>query len=430
MSRSTAGRERRSSHDQDEERVADNTRMVSERLETHASFAAAVRRGLDRYDDAKGLDAEFTRGNIGAHLASRLLSPARLYRVIETHALMPPELRFLNNGVELHPKQFLARTAQGSPARMPDPERVSRLLDEGATVVVDALQRMDLVLELACRSLQWWLGERVEVNAYLTTGQTFGFSRHADDHDVLVVQIDGEKDWEIGGFSSRHRQRQSTSGARPGPHELVWEGRLRSGDVIYLPNGQLHRARHEGSGYSLHLTFGFSRRNGADWAHWIADKLSESAVSGAESQRLEEGATGQEGTLISALSSLAVAHPPSSYLNGGSDTDVARGHIYSSSVSPRPECIVCMTEFPARLEMVGDQELEVLADGRRALVGSTALPAVERFVSGHPVTMTEAEQLVGEEAREVAEVLLRERICSEATPEVLEAFAVGRGSLP
>jgi hypothetical protein len=41
--------------------------------------------------------------------------------------------------------------------------------------------------------MQWWARELGQVNAFLTTGEAAAFRLHWDDHDVVIVQVAGEK---------------------------------------------------------------------------------------------------------------------------------------------------------------------------------------------------------------------------------------------
>ncbi len=144
-------------------------------------------------------------------------------------------------------------------------------------MVLDRADVFDPTLEVACRSLQWWSGERVTVNIYLTTNAADGFELHWDDHDVLVVQLSGEKDWEVRGPSRAvPLHRDAARNDTPG-EETLWAGTVRPGDVLHIPRGYWHRAGRDGrgSGHSLHMTFGFTTRTGASWLSWLADRSRE-----------------------------------------------------------------------------------------------------------------------------------------------------------
>lgn len=91
--------------------------------------------------------------------------------------LTSPQARCLRGGKDLHPREYLTTltTRRGQAIPMVDTDRLGRLLAEGCTLVVDSLNHLDPILDVTCRALQWWSGELVQVNAYLTTGNTQGF---------------------------------------------------------------------------------------------------------------------------------------------------------------------------------------------------------------------------------------------------------------
>jgi hypothetical protein len=157
-------------------------------------------------------------------------------------AIRTPAVRVARDGSVLPESAF---TRGGSLAGKPltglvDPEKLLRLHDEGATIVLQGLQRYwppvgDLVAELELE-----LGHPCQANAYLTPPGAQGFAVHSDSHDVFVLQTHGTKLWEI------H--------CDGGPGELL----LEPGVVAYLPTGTPHAARAQ-EAVSLHLTIGINQ---------------------------------------------------------------------------------------------------------------------------------------------------------------------------
>ncbi|MGH3830643.1 MAG: JmjC domain-containing protein [Pseudonocardiaceae bacterium] len=146
------------------------------------------------------LGTQFARGTMpDPKLATRLLTPTRLLDVLMWRSLSPPQVRCVRNGTDLHPRDYIAETTsrRGQAIPMVDMHRLGYLLESGCTLVVDAINRWDATMDVACRALQWWARERVQVNTYLTTQDTSGFVLHWDDHDVIIVQLAGEKSWEV-----------------------------------------------------------------------------------------------------------------------------------------------------------------------------------------------------------------------------------------
>lgn len=118
-----------------------------------------------------------------------------------------------------------------------DPAAVHRAFADGATIVLQGLQRTWHPLVEAALGLERELGHPVQVNAYLTPADAAGLGRHSDRHDVFVLQLSGTKRWWVDGLG-----------------ELA----LEPGDALYLPIGVLHDA-HTGPRHSLHVTVGVPR---------------------------------------------------------------------------------------------------------------------------------------------------------------------------
>ena len=103
-------------------------------------------------------------------------------------------------------------------------------------------------MEVACRSWQWWARERVQVNTYLTTQDTSGFTLHWDDHDVIIVQLAGEKSWDVRTPSRPVPiYRDAAPNSEPS-NEHVWSGTLTAGDVMHIPRGYWHQASRTNQG--------------------------------------------------------------------------------------------------------------------------------------------------------------------------------------
>jgi ribosomal protein L16 Arg81 hydroxylase len=124
----------------------------------------------------------------------------------------------------------------------------------------------DATMEVACRALQWWSRELVHVNTYLTTQDTTCFDLHWDDHDVVILQLAGDKDWEVRDRSRPVPMYRDAAPNNTPSEEVIWSGTLVTGDVVHIPRGYWHQATRigRGEGFSLHVTFGFTRRTGVD----------------------------------------------------------------------------------------------------------------------------------------------------------------------
>ena len=137
-------------------------------------------------------------------------------------------------------------------------ERVASEFASGATIVLQALHLNHLPLALFCRELEARLGQPVQANAYYTPRAAQGLPVHHDTHDVMVLQVAGEKRWLVYDpvleLPLKH-QRYSAELGELGA--TVLDLTLTAGDTLYLPRGWLHEAL-TSQRDSLHLTIGIN----------------------------------------------------------------------------------------------------------------------------------------------------------------------------
>lgn len=262
------------------------------------------------------LGTRFARGSMpDRDLCARLLTPTRLLDLIMRRSLASPQLRCFQDGTELHPNDYLtvATTRRGQNLQMADMRRLGRLLQSGCTLVLNTVGTFEPSMEVTCRALQWWSRELVQVNAYLTTQNTSGFSLHWDDHDVLVVQLAGDKNWEVRSRSRSVPMYRDIAQNRTPSEDVIWTGTLSPGDVMHIPRGYWHQATRtdQGEGFSLHMTFGFVKRTGVDWLTWLADRSRENELFRHDLNRwsASPGRIAQDDELAEAASRLLASLP-------------------------------------------------------------------------------------------------------------------------
>ena len=110
-------------------------------------------------------------------------------------------------------------------------------------MVLPALQRTWAPLRQLCAALEDEFSHPVHANAYLTPGDSPGFTPHYDTHEVFVLQIAGTKRWRV--FQPPqplpHRSQPFTPIGYALPAPLL-ELELKPGDLLYLPRGYVHAA--------------------------------------------------------------------------------------------------------------------------------------------------------------------------------------------
>ncbi len=164
-----------------------------------------------------------------------------------------PTFRLVQDGVTLPPERSTCSTrlAGATLDDVADLARIAEAVGGGATLVLQGLQRTSPALTQCCRSLERATSHPVQANAYLTPAGAAGLKRHSDDHDVLVLQVIGSKEWQV---------------------EDLGPTVTRAGDVLYMPAGTPHEATAQ-DGVSLHVTLGLLRVTDAQVARRLLDGL-------------------------------------------------------------------------------------------------------------------------------------------------------------
>jgi hypothetical protein len=361
-------------------------------------------------------------------LCDRLLTPPKLLALILRRSLTYPQLRCLQHGADLHPTAYLTATTtgRGQHIEVADMLRLGCLLREGATLVLDDVGPLDATLEIACRALSWWASETTRVNAYLTTQDAIGWGLHWDSHDVLCVQLAGEKSWEVRGPS---RPAPMERDAAPNPetsNDIVWSGTMRAGDVMHIPRGWWHQASRtgKGGGFSLHATFGLTRRTGVDWLAWLADqaRADELFRRDLHQHSTPDNRYTQHQELAAAAARLVQTHCPRDYLTTRQCEHTSARQVATLGVFGPPDVVACVTDFPPQLH-THDGKAVILAAGKKITVPANALPALHPLLGGHPASIHEITRATGVDVAALADVLIAEGICAEVTPDLAEGYA-------
>ncbi len=151
-----------------------------------------------------------------------------------------------------------------------DTAAVTERLREGATLICNNVcDRVRMVADV-CADIQYELGCRAWANAYIAPpSSTSGFGRHFDNHDVLVVQVDGAKRWTLYESDKTYpideRFDPSTSS-----DAILWTGQVNAGDMLFVPRGVWHDVGNCGEA-SLHLTIGIETDRAVDFLRFVVD---------------------------------------------------------------------------------------------------------------------------------------------------------------
>lgn len=204
-----------------------------------------------------------------------LLSIADLDAFLATDAARRPRISMADGsrqGSAAVPEEEYA-----GPDGTADLPRLFQAFDRGATLVVSQFHELHPRLARFCRGLEQVFLHGVQANIYLTPPGAQGFRMHYDTHDVLVLQVVGEKNWRIWPgqpFPAPTRRTPWVGGVEPLAEAV--ELTLRPGDALYVPRGVLHdAAAQDGTAPSLHVTVGFMEPSFASVLRMAVDLLEE-----------------------------------------------------------------------------------------------------------------------------------------------------------
>ncbi|MDZ7679678.1 MAG: cupin domain-containing protein [Acidimicrobiales bacterium] len=206
------------------------------------------------------------------HRAASLLSPCDLATVVTSRRpgwfrtgrdteIFRHGVHLNVDGVALDPREVFVPVERpdGNVHLTLDPEQLRGVLAGGATLLVNDLQDSVPAVGRLARSLEDATGDPVRVMAYASWRPVQAFPTHADADHVVVVQVAGEKHWEVFGHDR-------------GDSRVRWSGTVRSGEVLFVPRGCYHRVRGTDQP-SLHLRFGLFARTGLDVAETVAASM-------------------------------------------------------------------------------------------------------------------------------------------------------------
>jgi cupin superfamily protein len=215
---------------------------------------------------AHGLGESVVRADLGAEAVVPLLSWDDLNAILSTGTLQPPRLRLYRQGSPVPVERYTQTATVGGERRaVVRPVDLYAQLRDGASLIIEAIDRLHPPIRAAADDLICLVREPVQANLYLLWGETHGFDAHWDDHDTVIVQVMGTKSWTVHGPGRTHPMRLDANPDHTCPDATVWEGVLEAGHALHVPRGWWHTVCGTGE-VSLHLTFGFTRTTGIDWA--------------------------------------------------------------------------------------------------------------------------------------------------------------------
>jgi hypothetical protein len=211
-----------------------------------------------------------------AEIFARLL-PWPLFNTLPSaEGLNSADLRILQKGRDI-PYDMLVQPSHSRRRRRLLPENLQNIAHQGVTMIVNRVQQrvpaiaaLNVMLERRYRCTSW-------TNCYASFRRDGAFPPHRDEHDVLVLQLQGEKRWLFHGAGAGEANEHFPDPAGLPPPEA--EFLLQPGDMLFVPRGDVHCAEVIGED-SLHLSVALLHARGSDVLRWLADLADERAVGG------------------------------------------------------------------------------------------------------------------------------------------------------
>lgn len=201
---------------------------------------------------------------------SDLLSIERIDEIISDSELPPAALQMARSKPPIKRRDF--SFANGTIDR----GAVVRHYQQGATVILPQMHFADAVLYDFCHAMEKQFSSGVQTNIYLTPSGNQGFNTHYDDHDVFVIQIEGEKLWRIYNKPVDNPYRgEAFHSDKFETGDLQEEFILKAGDCVYIPRGLMHDAKNNDDKPSLHITIGIIVKT---WADLMLEAMSSVAI--------------------------------------------------------------------------------------------------------------------------------------------------------
>lgn len=178
----------------------------------------------------------------GALDVAGLMTWDDLNQILAGHRLEPPRMRLSRDGETLLVGGYTTpvATRRHTVWQRLHPAELHTRLQEGASLALDSVDELHPPLARLCEAIERDLRTRVQANLYASWTSTEGFGVHWDDHDTVIVQLDGAKRWRIYGTTRPFPLYRDIEDSGEAPTEPVADLVLWPGDVLYVPRGVWH----------------------------------------------------------------------------------------------------------------------------------------------------------------------------------------------
>jgi hypothetical protein len=205
-----------------------------------------------------------------------LITMAELDEVLSRLVVLPGMIRVKTGGDIIPSSRYLTGSiSKSDDARRVDTAALEKYLQSGATLIMDNCQGLFPGIQAFTESLAEVFRTRVTATLFVVLKVETPIILHADDHDVFVCQMLGQKRWPI--FTLAQADHVLGRGVDALAVSPTWQGTLRPGDALYVPRGWPHQPAAVVAP-SLHVTFGVIAPTGADFLTFLLEQVQHRGV--------------------------------------------------------------------------------------------------------------------------------------------------------
>lgn len=206
---------------------------------------------------AQNVDAGVLAAHTGATVHSHIDPTALLERLLDQPDLGRDRVKVVKSTVRASTDSYLDRGSAPRNYLRARRGGLTSLLADGHSMVFDGIGLRDPVVSALALLFERVFGARVNVNLYVGYAPADAFGFHWDNHEVVILPILGEKNWEIGRNEdlSMHRDFHAASTQDTPP---IWAQMVEPGWSIHIPRGWPHRVRAANT-LTAHLTVSITR---------------------------------------------------------------------------------------------------------------------------------------------------------------------------
>ncbi|MFI5530351.1 cupin domain-containing protein [Kitasatospora sp. NPDC051853] len=376
---------------------------------TTETLSVAQRLGGDQFlARTFGRSYHVARGDAAS--VAGLVSWDDLNAILTQHRLEAPRFRLALDGEQVPAFRYSRPvvTRRSTTWQRLQTASLHEQLANGATLVLDAVDELHTGVGRLAKHLENWLRTAVQVNLYGSWTGTEGFGTHWDDHDVIVVQLDGAKRWRLYGPTRTAPMNRDVATPEEPPEQPVADLVLGPGDVLYLPRGWWHAVAASEGQHSLHLTCGLQTTTGADLITWLSETLRGHEIVRTDIPRF--GTESEQREFLDQIAKLLVDELTSSDLIArfGLASDATEpGRLapslpYVHGIPPEQQLRVHLVVARPHLATMPDGTAQLIAGGEEWTFAPKALPLLQLLLNGSSHSLGELAAAAGLSVEQVA----------------------------